>query len=61
MLMLLAYVQHLLQPMPRRRAISLQLMPRRRAIGIPKTTRVLVLLAWVCVVLSSTAADGSPS
>ena len=50
MLMLVAYVQHLLRP-----------LPRRRAIGLPSATRVLVPLAWVCVVLSSAAADGSLS
>ena len=44
MLMLLAYVQHLLRPV--------RPVPRRRAIGLPSATRVLLLLAWVCVVLS---------
>ena len=52
MLMFLAYVQHLLRPEPE---------PRRRVIGLLSATRVLVLLAWVCVVLSSAAADGSVS
>ena len=60
MLMFLAYVPCVLQPVPRRRVIGRPSAtePRRRAIG--SATRVLLLLAWVRDVLSSAAAAGFP-
>ena len=61
-LMCLAYVPCVLQPVPRRRVIgrpsATEPCRRRRAIG--SATRVLLLLAWVRDVLTSAAAAGFP-